>query len=155
MHIQLLGLSYKKAPVTVLERVSFTKEELEPALKALKDHSGEGVILSTCNRMEIYTVSRSKDYKNGALKAFLSSYRSLDIDSLAPYLYSYYDQEAARHLFRVASGLDSMILGEFQVLGQVRVAPTKTAGPPPWFSPSLDHSTTPSARDAGYETRPV
>lgn len=127
MHIQLLGINYHTAPVAVRESLSFSKQNLEPALKSLKQQLGQGIILSTCNRTEIYTVAKSKDPQTKAVKAFWSNYLGIDLKPLEPYLYSYYDIDAARHLAKVAAGLDSQILGEFQVLGQVREAFTSAA----------------------------
>ena len=127
MHIQLLGINYHTAPVEIREKLSLSKQELKPALIALKQQVGEGIILSTCNRTETYTVSESKDSPNKAAKAFWSNYLGVDLKPLEPYLYSYSDLDAARHLSRVAAGLDSQILGEFQVLGQVREAFTSAA----------------------------
>lgn len=122
MHIIGLGLNHRTAPIEVREKVSFTKEEIIPALSALKDYIGEGVILSTCNRTEIYTIASDVASTNASINAFLSNHNSLEDSFLLPFLYTFQDAEAAHHLFRVAAGLDSMILGESQILGQVRDA---------------------------------
>ena len=124
MHILLTGLNHKTAPLEIRERVSFPKEQLPEALPMLADQIGEGVILSTCNRTEIYTVAEEPTEAAGEIRQFIAGYHGLDPQSLAPHLYDYTDVEAVRHLFRVASSLDSMILGESQILGQVREALT-------------------------------
>ncbi|MCH8207166.1 MAG: glutamyl-tRNA reductase, partial [Chloroflexi bacterium] len=122
LHIQLVGLNHRSAPVAVLERVSFTKEQLTDALPKLVAHVGEGVVLSTCNRTEIYTVSESPAESASRVRGFLTDYHQLPPEALSQGLYERTDADAARHLFRVASGLDSMIVGESQILGQVRDA---------------------------------
>ena len=124
MHIIAVGLNHRTAPVNVREKVSLTKEGLPPALSALKDYIGEGVILSTCNRTELYTVAPEVGRATAKINEFLHSYHSLEISFLTPYLYTCHDAEAVHHLFRVAAGLDSMILGESQILGQVMDALT-------------------------------
>ena len=124
MHILLTGLNHVTAPLTVRERVSFSKEQLPEALPTLVDHAGDGVILSTCNRTEVYTVTDEPEQAAGDVRRFLSDYHEVDATSLDAHLYDRVDTEAVRHLFRVAGGLDSMILGEYQILGQVRGALT-------------------------------
>ena len=106
----------------MLERLSFTKEQLADALPEFVTRVGEGVILSTCNRTEIYTVSEDPDESARRTRSFLSDYHALSPETLDASLYEHTDAEAAGHLFRVASGLDSMIVGESQILGQVRDA---------------------------------
>jgi glutamyl-tRNA reductase len=122
LHIQLVGLNHRSAPVAVLERVSFTKEQLADALPKLVAQVGAGVILSTCNRTEIYTVSESPAESASQVRGFLTDYHHLPPETLSSSLYERTDADAARHLFMVASGLDAMIVGESQVLGQVRDA---------------------------------
>ncbi len=124
MHILLVGLNHKTAPLEVREEVSFPREELLDALPRLKERVGEGVILSTCNRTEVYTIAHSAASAAGAIRQFVAEYHGLAAEALSPHLYEYTDARAARHLFRVAGGLDSMVLGEHQVLGQVRAALT-------------------------------
>ena len=124
MHIVLVGLSHKTAPLEVRERVSFPKERLPGALEALADQVGEGVILWTCNRTEVYTVSEEPERAADHIRGYLAEFNGLDPESISPYLFDRRSSDAVRHLFRVASGLDSMILGESQVLGQVREALT-------------------------------
>ena len=120
MHILLVGLNHKTAPLQVRESVAFPKEHLAEALPALKSRVGEGVILSTCNRTEVYSVSDEPAAALQQVKVFLAEFHGLRTEDLAPHLYDYIDGEAVRHLFRVAGGLDSMIVGESQILGQVR-----------------------------------
>ena len=109
------------------ERVSFSKEQLSEALPELADHVSEGVILSTCNRTEVYSVSEDPQKTADDIRRFLADYGALDPEQLNTHLYDHTDAEAVRHLFRVAGGLDSMILGESQILGQVRDALTSAA----------------------------
>ena len=122
MHIVLVGLNHRSAPLEVRERVSFPKEQLSDALPVLKERVGEGVILSTCNRTEVYSASENPAATVQQIRGFFADFHDLAPDELSPYLYHYTDVEAVRHLFRVASGLDSMIVGESQILGQVRHA---------------------------------
>ena len=124
MHILLVGLNHKTAPLQVRERVSFTKEQLPDALSALKEEVGESVILSTCNRTEVYSTTEDPAGTARKITDFLAGFHSLPREEVSSYLYERTDAEAVRHLFRVASGLDSMIVGESQILGQVREALT-------------------------------
>ncbi len=156
----LVGLNHTTAPVEVREQVSFTREQLAQAIPDLRSEVGEGVILSTCNRTEVYTVP--DDPEDGAVRVARFLSRSLNGSAngeepevaLAPYLYNEHGLGAARHLFRVSSGLDSMILGESQILGQVRTAMTAAADVEP-LSPlvsRLFHSAVRSGRRARDET---
>jgi glutamyl-tRNA reductase len=121
MSFHLIGVNHKSAPVEVRERLAIPDSRLPDALKRFAHHPGvdEGLILSTCNRVELLAQTRN----GGAdLRAFLRDYFHLDDSTLDPHLYEYRDQAAVRHLFRVASSLDSMVLGEAQILGQVKEA---------------------------------
>lgn len=121
MSFHLIGINHKSAPVEVRERLAISDSRLPDALKHFTHHPGvdEGLILSTCNRVELLAQTRN----GGAdLRAFLRDYFQLDDSTLDPHLYEYRGQEAVRHLFRVASSLDSMVLGEAQILGQVKEA---------------------------------
>jgi glutamyl-tRNA reductase len=121
MSFHLIGVNHKSAPVEVRERLAISDSRLPDALKRFTHHPGvdEGLILSTCNRVELLAQTRN----GGAdLRAFLREYFQLDDSTLDPHLYEYREQEAVRHLFRVASSLDSMVLGEAQILGQVKEA---------------------------------
>jgi glutamyl-tRNA reductase len=121
MNFHLIGVNHKTAPVEVRERLAIPDSRLPDALKRFTHHPGvdEGMILSTCNRVELLAQTQN----GGAdLRAFLRDYFQLDASSLEPHLYEYREQDAVRHLFRVASSLDSMVLGEAQILGQVKEA---------------------------------
>ena len=127
MHILLTGLNHETAPLEIREQVSFSKEQLSEALPLLADRVGEGVILSTCNRTEVYTVAEEPPEATGEVRRFLANYHGLDQRSVDPNLYDRIDADAVTHLFRVSCGLDSMIVGESQILGQVRAALTAAA----------------------------
>ena len=120
MQIALVGLSHKTAPVEIRERFAFQAESLQTALTSLlsRDHVTEAMILSTCNRVEV--VAESPD--DGLIREFLCDYHQIPSDSLARHLYSLKNTDAIRHVFRVASSLDSMMIGEPQILGQVKEA---------------------------------
>ena len=120
--ILLVGLSHKTAPLEVRESVSFRSSQILEALPILRNELGEAVILSTCNRSEIYTVTDNPAQAAEGIQQFVAQYHDLSSDSIAPHLYSRTGQDAVKHLFRVSSGLDSLIVGESQILGQVREA---------------------------------
>ncbi|MCL4533892.1 MAG: glutamyl-tRNA reductase [Bacteroidetes bacterium] len=122
MHIVVVGLNHKVAPVEVRERLSIGQADLPEALAGLQKHVREGVILSTCNRTEIYGLSSHPGTGARSLRAFFGEHRDLPLSEFDLFLYSHHELEAVRHLFRVAAGLDSMIVGEPQILGQVRQA---------------------------------
>ena len=104
------------------ERVAVPRNALPDVLRTLRDRCGEAVLVSTCNRTEVYSVSYNPDASAGAIEALLAEYGGVDSEDLSPHLYRSVGLDAARHLFRVASGLDSMMLGESEILGQVRNA---------------------------------
>ncbi|WP_088103730.1 glutamyl-tRNA reductase [Halalkalibacter urbisdiaboli] len=122
MHIIVLGLNYKTAPVEIREKFSFQEAELPVALKQLRKMKSilECTIISTCNRTEIYVVADQLHTGRHYTKAFLAEWFQLPKDDFTPYLDLREDHHAIEHLFKVACGLDSMILGETQILGQVR-----------------------------------
>lgn len=125
MNIVLVGLSHKTAPLEMRERMAFKEALLPEALSRLVDQQviDEGLIVSTCNRVELIASAQSGAERGiDLLEDFLSSYHELPADSLNGHLYRHTDNEAIRHLFRVASSLDSMIVGESQILGQVKEA---------------------------------
>jgi glutamyl-tRNA reductase len=125
MEIVLVGLNHRSAPVEVRERVSFTNDQARQAAEELRARGilHETLVLSTCNRSEVYGVPPETTREPAAaLSNYLSSFHSVQLDLLSPSLYHHYDRNAVRHLFRVASGLDSMMLGEAEILGQVREA---------------------------------
>lgn len=125
MEIVLVGVSHRTAPVEVRERVSFSVEQSKKAAEELRARGilEETLVLSTCNRSEIYGVppESSRECAPG-LSLFLSEFHALGREELNGSLYHHYDRAAVRHLFRVAAGLDSMMLGEAEILGQVREA---------------------------------
>ncbi len=120
--ILLVGLSHKTAPLEVRESVSFRSSQILEALPVLRDELGEAVILSTCNRSEIYTVTDSPAQAAQSIQRFIAQYHDLPSDSIVPHLYTQTAQNAVKHLFSVSGGLDSLIVGESQILGQVRDA---------------------------------
>ena len=125
MEIVLVGLNHRTAPVEVRERVSFTAEQARRASEELRSKGilEETLVLSTCNRSEVYGVPPETSRESApGLSTFLSEFHSVRLDVLGTSLYHHYDREAVRHLFRVAAGLDSMMLGEAEILGQVREA---------------------------------
>ena len=122
LEILVLGLNHNTAPLAVRERVAFLKEGLEDALTSVAERVGEGVILSTCNRTEVYCVSGDPDETFGEVLRFVSDHHEVGPETVSPYVYRHHGPEAVRHLFRVAAGLDSMIVGESAILGQVRKA---------------------------------
>ena len=125
MEIVLVGLNHRSAPVEVRERVSFTADQARRAAEELRDRGifHESLVLSTCNRSEIYGVPPETSRESAAaLSDYLSRFHAVQLEQLRPSLYHHYDRHAVRHLFRVASGLDSMVLGEAEILGQVREA---------------------------------
>lgn len=125
MEIVLVGLNHRTAPVEVRERVSFTTEQSRKAAEELRSRGilQETLVLSTCNRSEIYGVPPESSHECApGLSSFLSEFHSVRADVLGVSLYHHYDREAVRHLFRVSAGLDSMLLGEAEILGQVREA---------------------------------
>jgi glutamyl-tRNA reductase len=125
MEIVLVGLNHRTAPVEVRERVSFTTEQARRAAEELRARGilEETLVLSTCNRSEVYGVPPESSHECApGLSTFLSEFHSVRPDVLSVSLYHHYDREAVRHLFRVAAGLDSMLLGEAEILGQVREA---------------------------------
>jgi glutamyl-tRNA reductase len=123
MRLLAVGISHRTAPVELRESVDFGRRGLEAALTAFaaRNVSPEAVVLSTCNRAEIYAVSES-DAAVDAINRFFCEYHEVDPQTLADHLYSHSGTNAARHLFRVASGLDSLVVGEPQILGQVKAA---------------------------------
>ncbi len=122
MRVFALGLSHRTAPIAVREKAAFTRAELPHALQTLNGALDNAVILSTCNRTELYAVAPEADGVQETFTSLLSRKTSLAEEELSSYLAFYEQEQAVRHLFEVASGLDSLILGESQVLGQVREA---------------------------------
>jgi glutamyl-tRNA reductase len=122
MHIHCLGLNHETASVDLREKLAFNEDQVRSALARLAHGSGvesiqEMVIISTCNRVELYAVS--KESKSGILQHFLGSIHNISVQELEPHLYHYLGEDAVQHLLEVSAGLDSLVLGEPQILGQV------------------------------------
>jgi glutamyl-tRNA reductase len=124
VNLLLLGVSHRTAPVDVRERLDFSSRDLGAAVEAVatRPSAAETVVLSTCNRSEIYVASEDPEAVRDELVAFLSDYHQLPREAFVPHVFSYDGAEAAAHLFRVAAGLDSLVVGEPQILGQVKDA---------------------------------
>ena len=122
MNLLALGLNHRTAPLDLREQLSIGKEQLGPSLQLLSQFVPQGVLLSTCNRLEVYSYDDKDTNSMERLGQFLTACSGVPSHHLYPHLYQHRDQDCARHLFRVASGLDSMVVGEHQVLGQVRTA---------------------------------
>ena len=135
MHIVVVGLSHKTAPVEIREKLAIPESRLGEALTRLCAYPGvkEGLLLSTCNRVEVYAVVEDLESGYGRIQEFLAdAHMSLSSEQLTPHLYWQTGDRAIAHLFRVASSLDSMIIGESQILGQLKDA----------FDMALTHKTT-------------
>ena len=132
MTLLVLGVNHRTAPVELRERLTIDGTGLPAALESLAQQVAPGVILSTCNRLEIYTLvdelPASQDPLNH-LRQFLANYSGVLQADLEPYLYHFQEGDCVRHLFRVASGLDSMVVGEWEILGQVRAAFSAASSP--------------------------
>jgi len=124
MHLFLLGVSHRTTPVELRERLDFAARGLDGALAALaaRPSASDAVVLSTCNRAEIYVACGDVAAARADLLEFLADYHGLDSAAVEPHLYERVDAAAAQHLFRVAGGLDSLVVGEPQILGQVKEA---------------------------------
>ncbi|MEP7354065.1 MAG: glutamyl-tRNA reductase [Acidobacteriota bacterium] len=124
MKLLLTGLNHRTAPVEVREKIAFDERTLPEALDNLKQQPGvvEGMILSTCNRVEVSITADDSLDAESAIAGFLADSRKVDRAWVTPYLYRHDGPDAIRHLFRVASSLDSMVVGEPQILGQLKSA---------------------------------
>ena len=124
MSLVVVGLNHKTAPIELLEKLAISEEMLPKALTQLGnyEHVLEGAILSTCNRIEVYAVVSK--FHGGAqdVRNFLAEFCHLAPEDFVDRLYTYHDEGAVRHLFRVAAGIDSMVIGESEILGQVKRA---------------------------------
>lgn len=136
MALIIAGISHKTAPVTVRERYAYPESEPESPLRSLWAAGGydEAMIVSTCNRVEVLAVSKSRDGLVDRTRKWFADAYGEDPRKMEPYLYLHREQEAIQHIFRVASSLDSMIVGEPQILGQIKeayrvAADLGTAGP--------------------------
>ena len=126
MHLLLVGLSHRTAPIELRERIDFQARGVASALGALATRGAtrEAVVLSTCNRAELYGVCEDLESARATVLQFISEFHAVDPRDIEPHLYSVTDAAVASHLFRVAAGLDSMVVGEPQILGQVKEAHT-------------------------------
>ncbi|MDL4841695.1 glutamyl-tRNA reductase [Aquibacillus rhizosphaerae] len=124
MHILVVGINYRTAPVEVREKLTFQEDKLQEAMQALNKEKSilENVIVSTCNRTEIYAVVDQLHTGRYYIKRFLANWFELDKQLFSPHLAIYESDGAIEHLFRVTSGLDSMVVGETQILGQMKQA---------------------------------
>jgi glutamyl-tRNA reductase len=124
MKLLITGLSHHTAPVEVRERIAFAETALPEALDRLRNRHGmaEGMILSTCNRVEVAVTADDQSDAEGSVQEFLAEASHVEPAWVSPYLYHFNDQDAVRHLFRVAASLDSMVVGEPQILGQLKSA---------------------------------
>ena len=124
MSLLIVGLSHRSAPLSLLERVSLSADAstklLDDVIAAPAVH--EAMLLSTCNRVELYASVDKFHPAMSALSELLSRHTGVDFDELSPHIYVHYEERAAQHLFAVAASLDSMLVGEHQILGQVRAA---------------------------------
>jgi len=129
VHLLLVGISHRTAPVELRERLDFQAHGLDNALRALGDRNvaSEAVIVSTCNRAELYAACEHVEPTRAAIADFVGDYHGIDRATVTPHVYGMTDLDAARHLFRVAAGLDSLVVGEPQILGQVKDAHTAAA----------------------------
>ncbi|HEX9058698.1 MAG TPA: glutamyl-tRNA reductase [Clostridia bacterium] len=124
MNILVIGVNYKLTPLETREKFSFQKSEIVSSLLRLKELGGvdECVLLSTCNRTEVYIYSENPYFDSGIIEKRICELKGLNIYDVKKYIYVYSSVKAVRHIFKVASGLDSMIVGEDQILGQVKDA---------------------------------
>ncbi|AKG35899.1 glutamyl-tRNA reductase [Paenibacillus durus] len=124
MHIVAVGLNYRTAPVEVREQFAFAEQDLPAALHQLMRTKSvlEGVIVATCNRTEIYVVVDRLHMCGHFLRSFMEQWFGVKSEQFTQHMYKYEDEQAVQHLFRVTCGLDSMVIGETQILGQVRSA---------------------------------
>jgi glutamyl-tRNA reductase len=124
MKLLVAGLSHKTAPVEVRERLAIAEAALPGALQVLKSRKGisEALILSTCNRVEVMVCAADEDNPDETVNEFFAETRAVDRRLLEPHLFRYTGREAVHHLFRVAASLDSMVVGEPQILGQLKNA---------------------------------
>jgi glutamyl-tRNA reductase len=129
VNLLLVGISHRTAPVDLRERVDFQARGVAEALRsvAIRGSTREAVVVSTCNRAELYVACDDAAATRADLVAFLSEFHGVQISELASHIYDVHGLEAARHLFRVAGGLDSLVVGEPQILGQVKDAHTAAA----------------------------
>jgi glutamyl-tRNA reductase len=119
MRISLVGIDHQTAPIAVREKVAISTKKLYDALPVLRSYISRGIILSTCNRTEVYTIDSDAHHAERSSLNFLKAHVNIPDIDLLQHVYLFENRTAVEHLFRVASGLESMIVGEFEVLGQV------------------------------------
>ena len=122
MEVYLTGVNYSKTPAIIREKLAIGVGQIEDALLSLSKYVSEGIILSTCNRIEVYFSASKSCNADQAIIEFLKAQTGLSDSDLLPHIYLYRNKQAIKHLFRVASGLDSLIIGEFEILGQLNRA---------------------------------
>ncbi len=124
MNIIVVGLSHKTAPVDIREKITFPADNIDEPLKQIKNLPScfESMILSTCNRAEIYAAVKDPDKGAGEIKSFIAESKGVPLSQFAEHLYVHEGEEAIKHIFRVAASLDSMVVGEPQILGQLKDA---------------------------------
>lgn len=122
MYTIVVGVNHRTAPVEIREKLSFAEDQLSSAMQALQKEKSilENIIISTCNRTEIYAVADQTHTGRYYVKRFLADWFKMDLEELSPHLLIYENDAAIEHLMRVVAGIDSMVLGETQILGQVR-----------------------------------
>src|SRR6476619_8172381 len=120
MNFHVIGVNHNSAPLEVRERLAVPEAQLPDAIRTLVQQPGvdEGMVLSTCNRVEVLTSTK----QSADLRGFLGSYFKVSPSALNSHIYEFEQRDAVRHVFRVASSLDSMVVGESQILGQVKEA---------------------------------
>lgn len=126
MHIINVGISYHHAPIDIREKITFSQEKVPHAMMALSDKPSimENVIFSTCNRTEVYVVADDREHGIQTIKQFLSDWFQMDPNDIADYVTVLSEGDVMRHLLKLTTGLDSMVIGETQILGQVKDALT-------------------------------
>ncbi|MFT4656083.1 MAG: glutamyl-tRNA reductase [Candidatus Aldehydirespiratoraceae bacterium] len=124
MSILVVGVNHRSGPLRLLERLIIAPDDLAKSVSGLaqRDNIREAVIVSTCNRTEVYVIAERFHGAYGDIRDFLCELGELDVDDLTPHLFSAHDDAAVTHLFEVAAGLDSAVLGEGEILGQIRSA---------------------------------
>ena len=130
MQLLALGLNHTTAPLAVRERVAFSPDEITDTIAHLLERCGaasqggihEAAVLSTCNRTELYTACEDPAAALASVLSYIANKKGVPLSELEPHIYAFQQEEAARHTFRVASGLDSMVLGETQIVGQMKKA---------------------------------
>ncbi len=122
MSFVVLGLSHLTAPLNLREQLAIGKDQLVPSLECLLKYVEQGVVLCTCNRLEVYSYGPNHDELACRIMEFLVAFSGVSSQRLEPVLYQHEERNCVAHLFRVAGGLDSIVVGERQILGQVGTA---------------------------------